>query len=46
MTNQGVSQVMAPEAWTNDGTGVIAEATTASGEAVVAAMLSMSRISK
>ena len=43
---EGVTQVQAPAAWTDDATGVIKEATTATGEAVVAATLDMSRVRK
>jgi predicted amidohydrolase len=41
---QGVSQIVAPKAWTKDGSGVIAQAGTATEEAMVVATLDMSRV--
>ncbi len=43
---QGTSQVLAPEAWTDSGTGVLAEAPSPTEETVVVAVLDMSRVKR
>jgi predicted amidohydrolase len=41
---EGITQIQAPKAWTDSGDGVLAEAPSATAEAVVVAVLDLSRI--